>query len=339
MRYALVSYSNINSLPYAVNYIQSILRNGNECDLIFWDRDAADGEKEARFGCKVHPFNYKITPNTSHFEKLRGYIGAVWHANFRLMIETYDRVVFLETHSAVTSLIPAIFKYRDRYVIEIRDFTFENKAAYRLLEKTAITNAMKCVISSEAYQRFLPTGNYLIAHNISCFETKSLLRARARIGTDVPYIIAFVGTVRFIQNNIKLLKLFANNPSFKLAYFGSGSEVLKEYCEKTGISNVQFGGSFLQEETLEQYDNVAVINNVYGNDSPYLDFALSNKLYHSAQLRIPITVSPGTFMEEVANKYGIGFALDINDPNAPDALFNWLNSIDRAKFKDACDFF
>lgn len=336
MKYALVSFTNINVLPYASKYIKSILANGNSCDLIFWDKDAKNGDKEAEFGCQVICYNCRVASNSALFEKLKGYLGAIWHINYWLLHEGYDRVVFLETHSAVTSFIPVSVKYRGRFVIEIRDFTYENNAVYRLFEKAVIARSMQCIISSEAYRRFLPAGNYLLAHNITRFNREQLLKAQENIGFSAPYTIAFVGTVRFIDQNKKLLKVFANNQYFVLAYYGSGSETLKEYCEQQGIDNVLFRGRFSQRETLEQYKNVAVINNVYGNNSPYLDFALSNKLYHAAQLRIPILVSPGTYMEEVTKKYGIGYTFDVSDSKEPYNLLNWLNSIDRSRFVESC---
>lgn len=339
MNYALVSFTNINVLPYASAYIRSILANGNTCDLVFWDRDAANGDKEVEFGCQIICCNYKVTPDSTRFDKAKGYLGAIRHINYWLLRKRYDRVVFLETHSAVSCFIPVFVRYRRRFVLEIRDFTYENNSIYRLLEKAVITRAAQCIISSEAYQCFLPRGKYLIAHNISHFTSEQLSMAQKSIGLTSPYIIAFVGTIRFIDNNKKLLKAFANNPNFVLAYYGSGSETLKAYCAQQGIDNVLFRGRFSQGETLNQYKNVAVINNVYGNNSPYLDFALSNKLYHAAQLRIPILVSPGTFMEKVTERYGIGYAFDISDPKEPFGLLSWLDSIDRKQFEESCDRF
>ena len=45
-RYCLVSFCNIYLLPYARKYIDAILASGAECDLIYWDRDAVNGEND-----------------------------------------------------------------------------------------------------------------------------------------------------------------------------------------------------------------------------------------------------------------------------------------------------
>lgn len=55
------------------------------------------------------------------------------------------------------------------------------------------------------------------------------------------------------------------------------------------------------------YKYADCINNLYGSNSNYLNFALSNRLYHSVQIGIPILVCPNTFMAKIVQRYKIGF--------------------------------
>ena len=50
-RYCLVSFCNIYLLPYAKIYIDAINSAGAECDLLFWDRDAVNGENDKFDNC------------------------------------------------------------------------------------------------------------------------------------------------------------------------------------------------------------------------------------------------------------------------------------------------
>ena len=76
--------------------------------------------------------------------------------------------------------------------------------------------------------------------------------------------------------------------------------------------------------------------NLYGNGSPTVDYALSNKLYYAAQLRKPILVCPKTYMEKITTKYGFGFVLDLDKPLIKDELFKYYNSMNWDFFSENC---
>ena len=70
-----------------------------------------------------------------------------------------------------------------------------------------------------------------------------------------------------------------------------------------------------------------MINNLYGNNSMLLDYALSNKLYYAALLGLPILVSPDTYMEEVACSYGFGYSVNINSDTVCDDIYNYYKNL------------
>lgn len=339
MKYCLVSFSNVNVLPYARKYIDSIVAAGNDCDLLFWDKEALDGEREAMLGCRVRCYNRKITPDSGAFEKVKGYYGASLLFNKVLKNEHYDRVAFLETHSAVACARRLLDEYKGRFIVEVRDFTYENNFLYRTVESRVLSDALARVVSSDAYKSFLPEGDYVLAHNIDYFADDALSRFYRARRNGPPYRISFVGTIRFVDINKAIIDNFGNHPLFELGYFGMGSEVLERYCRSKNITNVFFGPAFSQDETLLQYRDASLVNNVYGNKDPHLDYALSNKLYHAAQLHLPICVSPGTYMEEVACTYGFGFPLDPFDSDTPSKLLAWLEGLDRREMEKGCEDF
>lgn len=326
-RYCIVSFCNIHILPYANIYIKEIVKNNCTCDLLFWDRDNDNGKKDKYEGCN------NIVFQTTH-NKISGYILATQYFNKVLLNNNYDGVIFLQSHVAVACNKVIQRKYKKRTVVDIRDYTMERNKLYYLVERSVIKSAAYTVISSPAYKRFLPKeGDYYLCHNYSPLSNEKKGKR------NMPISISFVGTVRFFEMDKKVLACFANDDRFQINYYGRGASYLKEYCLQNNINNVDFFDSFPQEQTVKFYNNTSMINNLYGNHDPFLDYALSNKLYHAAQLRIPILVCPDTYMAEVVTKYNMGYVFDICDNGAKEGLFAWYSSFDYEKFCESCDSF
>ena len=339
-RYCLVSFCNIYVLPYVKLYIDAITASDAECDLLYWDRDAVNGQND-KFECKKICYQRKMTPESSFKEKILGYIQASRFFKLKLQEHNYDGVIFLQTHAAIACGEILTQNYKGRYIVDIRDYTLEEYKIYKKFEKKVIDNSYATVVSSPAYSHFLPKHNYVIAHNYSPFPEKMMQEIRKSTANRVgkPIQISFVGTVRFIDMDKKILKLFANDERFKINYFGSGSDVLERFCEENAIYNVEFYGSFSPEMTVDFYKKTDVINNLYGNHNPFLDYALSNKLYHAGQLYLPILVCPDTYMEQVSTEYNMGFVFNVENSASLDEFYKWFNEIDRKILVEGCNNF
>ncbi len=340
-RYCLVSFCNIYLLPYAKIYIDAINSADAECDLLFWDRDAVNGENDKFDNCNKLYYQKKITPESSGKDKLLGYIEARNYFIKCLKSTNYDGVIFLQTHTAVACKSVLSKKYKGKYIVDIRDYTLENFSIYRKAEESVIANSFATVISSPAYRKFLPDNDYVIAHNFSQFpeERANKIKELNKNISSEPIRISFVGTVRFIEMDKKILKCFANDERFQVNYYGTGSDVLKAFCENENINNVDFYGSFSPDKTLDFYENTDLINNLYGNHNPFVDYLLSNRLYHSGQLYIPILVCPDTYMEEVSLKYNMGYVFDVDKDASKDMLYDWYFGFDRIKLAEGCNNF
>ena len=338
--FCIVSFCNLYFLPYAKTYIKTIIESGSECTLLFWDRDAVNGTNDNFPKCRKLVYQKKKTAISSFSVKLEGYIGATRF--FRKIIdeEHFDGIIFLQTHAAV-ACVDVLKKYTKKYIVDIRDWTLENYWWYRKLEKKCVNNSFATIISSPAYTRFLPAFNYIIAHNFTPFSEQEInqIAEKKKANVNEPVNISFVGTVRFIEMDKKILKLFANDERFSINYFGNGSDVLEQFATDNGIHNVIFHGSFAPEDTLKFYYQTDIINTLYGNHNYFLDYALSNKLYHAGQLHLPILVCPETYMEEITTKYKMGFVFDVSDNNAPDKLYKYYNNYNRQELASGCDEF
>lgn len=326
----IVSFCNIYVLPYAKTYIDAIHSHGDECTLLFWDRDAVEGRNDELFNCDISCYQKLITPQSKGSEKIKGYFGAVQYFRKVLKKKHFDGIIFLQTHAAISCTSLLLKHYKKRYIVDIRDYTLENIGLYRAIESSLIKNSYASIISSPAYADFLPPHEYVVAHNYSPFDKSEICSTIEKRNTSGKGCIriSFVGTVRFIDMDKRILRLFANDGRFHIGYYGTGSQVLEEYCKNERITNASFCGSFSPAETLSFYETTDMINNLYGNNDKFLDYALSNKLYHAAQLQIPILVCPNTYMEQIATEYNMGYVLDVTDSLSPDKLYSWFHSLD-----------
>lgn len=342
-RICVVSYSNLYILPYAKTYIQHILDSGAECTLLYWDREETGGVKEKNSfpSCKHVVFQkYKPVGYGGRIYQLKTYFSAAKFFRKQLRKYHYDGLIFLQTHAAISCFDILHKYYVGKYIVDIRDFTLENVCLFRKIEGRALKEAYKVVISSPAYQQFLPKAEYVVAHNFTEFIDEKVVSIKNKAGVqDKPLVISFVGTVRFYEMDRKLLEMFGNDERYKVCYYGTGSDVLASYCKENGITNVDFSGSFTPDQTLDFYNKTSMINNLYGNHNPYLDYALSNKIYHAVQLYKPILVCPETYMEEIVRKYHLGFVVDLNNGNAPDILWKENEKFDWKLFIDGCNDF
>lgn len=336
-RFCLISFCNLYMLPYAKTYIDAICNSGNSCTLLFWDRDAVNGNNDYYPECEKICYQMKLTPKTSRFKKMIGYLKSSSFFKKVLNKENFSGLIFLQTHVAIFCDRTLKKKYAKKYIVDIRDYMLEGYSYFYNIEKRVLTNSFANIISSPAYTKFLPKGDYVLAHNLKLFDKKTIESIRNRKKSRETINISFIGTIRFIQMDKKVLSLFANDLRFNINYFGAGSDVLETWAKHNNIQNASFSGPFKPEDTSVLYQKTDIINNLYGSNSPYLDYALSNKLYHSIQFNMPILVCPNTYMAAITEKYGIGFVFDFDDPFIKEKLVEWYKNLDFNLTKKQCD--
>jgi hypothetical protein len=186
----------------------------------------------------------------------------------------------------------------------------------------SINGSYKTSISSPGFEMFLPEYSYLYTHNINPKFLNGQPYSHKPIKSN-KIRISFIGTIRYINENKKLIKFFNNDQRFLLQFYGENSSLLKDFCSKNDINNVTFIEKFSPGKILDLYQETDIINNIYGNDSIEVNTALSNKLYYSLFLKVPIINSMGTYLDKLTNELRIGVSMDYNNPLFKDYLFNW----------------
>lgn len=333
MKVGIIGFANLRYMPYLLHYTNIFDQYGIEYEIIYWDRKHINEEWHSR----VFAFREKIDDSANKIFKLKSMLRFRKFAETTIKNRKYDFLVILTTIPAVLLSSYIRENYSKRYLIDIRDYTYEKFFIYnKILAKTLEQAAMR-VISSPTFKHFLPKNEYMICHNLSIpMDSNRNIRAKINRKKDV-INISYIGAISYFNEVSQFIKLIANDNRFVFSVYGSGKDEskLQDYCLSQGINNVRFYGMYEPREKETFYEKTDIIYNVYGNQSLLVKYALSNKLYDAAWYKIPILVSPHTTMSQMAGK--IGFEVDYTKPNLVDNLYNWYKGINWEEFESICD--
>lgn len=326
-----ISLGNLYLCPYISKYIPLI---NCDYDVIYWNRHGVEEDISAK---QIYAFQDKMNEGTNKISKLIGYLKFKRYAFDIINRNNYDGVILLQT--SVGILLNSILrrKYKGKYIVDIRDYTMENNPVFFTIEKNLIDNSALAVISSKGYESFLPPHKYTLVHNDSHIDESIITKFESKDRKKDKIVISYIGLIRFHEQNKKVILKFKNDRRFNLKFIGKDAFALKKFCEENQVENVELIDRFPPEKTLDYYYETDIIYNLYGSNTPLLDYALSNKLYYAAKLKMPILVCEGTYMEDISN--GFGFTLKLDDPNACDDLYNFYGKINWRQFYDNCNSF
>lgn len=327
-----LTMGNIELAPYIEIYMKYV---EGACHIIFWDRE---GRGQRSDGNYYYRYNKQIK-DTDKVQKAIGYAGYKRFARRVLLENKFDLVICLQTCVALLLSDVLMSKYAGKFIVDIRDYSDEKIGLVYKREKRLFARAKKCVISSEGYKEFLPAGEYLIAHNLRQLPKDEVESIRNRETKRTRLHIAYIGHCAYQEQYKKLLLNLKNDERFIVSFFGTRAEELEEFCRNNDIKNVRISGTFDAKDILQLYKDVDFVNNLYGNHTPVLDYALSNKLYFATELRIPILTCPDTYMAKVALHYGVGIAVNADDFNLGDCLYDYYMKLDWKKMSDGCQRF
>lgn len=335
---AIVHYSNLFLAPYVYKYAEYLNDFGIKFDLIYWKRESS--EELPPVGVqKIYCYENRLSPTLPRHKKIKDFLCYTNFAIDKIKENHYNRLILLNTYSALLMSWYLSFSYQGKYAIDTRDYWYEKNPLIFKIQKSVFAKASLRVISSDGYREFLPKMDYVVMHNETQIPQEVIEQFRFKKNFNTaPICISQIGFIRFLDQNCKLINAFKNDKRFKLLFAGSNSESLQSFCIKNKVTNCELRNKFLPEMTLNFYSETDLIHNVYGNGID-LDQAISNKLYYCAKLGLPILVSPNTYMQKIVLKYGLGFTVDFSDAELPDKLYEYYQNLDRKQFLIHCDRF
>ena len=330
MNILIISADNLYLTPY-INFYISILNQLNiNYKVIYWDKndnEHLDNNNYIRFFSK----------GKSKLNKILGYFKFRIFCKKQIKKSNFECIIPLHTVISFILFDQFIFCFKNKYIYDIRDYSYEKFFIFKFTQKLLINNSLINIISSKGYKEFLPLGEYFCVHNRP-YNNYINYRQYESKNNSVLHI-SYIGLIRFMEQNKKVILFFKNDNRFHLNFIGTNATHLKDFCEKNEVNNVTLIDTFDNNQTLDYYNKADLIMNLYGNNNPLLDYALSNKLYYAACLYKPILVCEQTFMEKITKKYNIGFTLKMKSKDEKDALYEYAIHLDRKKFIDDCELF
>ena len=190
MKIAIIAANNIRVSPYVLFYLNICAENQWETHVFVPDR--LEIQETISYG-ELHTF--KSWDESKKFSSYRKY--AKW-----VKAQVRDRKIdFIITLTALSSVFcsPLLLSkhFKGKYIIDIRDYSYEHISLFKLIEKRLVRNAALRVISSRKYECFLPKNeNYLVCHNIS-FDVTSQAVTEFKTETNLPIRIG-LKTIRVL---------------------------------------------------------------------------------------------------------------------------------------------
>ena len=318
-RIGIIAANNIKYSPYIYFYSKVFDEIGIPYDVIYPNRNELE-EKWIGENCNTYQIKWnKRLHSIINYKCFTDKVVQIIKKN------DYAKLVILTGVNAAYMASWLSKNYPKRYIVDIRDFSLENIRVFSMYEKKALEAAEYRVLSSPEFEKFLPKMKYHIAHNIS-FPDDSMKTPWTK--HSAPITIGYVGTAGYFVNVKALIRLVKDDSRFVFHIFGSGPDEVKIRNEvaSANCERIRYFGSYDPEKKSQIIEKVDILFNVYGNDSPLLLYALSNKLYDSMYYHKLILNSCGTYMEKLSGVSG--FSVDLSDSSSLDRLYDWYESLD-----------
>ena len=330
---ALIFAGDIKYCPYIKRYCERLNLLGEKYEVLFWNRS----------GFQINlPDNYIFFDYHSSLTKgkiakvLDFYLFQKWVSK-KIRENRYSKLILLSTLTGMF-LFHELKKFDKKYILDIRDYSYENNKLYYFLEKKIIRNSFFTCISSKGFKEFLPNADYVIAHNFNRNDIRNVKQFKKR---KKPLKLVWNGVMRYFEYQKQYIDILKNDERFIMVYHGDGPELsdYQEYCKKNNISNVIFTGSYnnsMKEELLYDAD---ILNNCYGYKdytSNEVKYAVSNRFYDGILYHIPQLVEREGFKAKWTIETKVGINLDINS-DLGDNLYDYYYSLDEEAFNKACE--
>lgn len=326
----LIFCGDIMVCPYLKRYTEEFDKANVSYEVLFWNRAA----RSLTVPDNYHYYDSTCDDGDGKLKKLKDFFGFRNWIVSHLRNHKSDGIVLLSTLTGIL-LFDKLKSYKNRYIFDIRDYSYENYGFFRTIEKSVVKNSYFTAISSKGFKAFLPEYDYVIAHNFNRGEMIEMPKFKKSSG-----VINFVwnGTVRYFDFQKKYLDALANDERFMMIYHGKGEhlEKFQKYCQEHNIRNVEFTGAYDNSKKYELLQNAHILNNCYGgNYGDELKYAVSNRYYDGLIYRIPQVVEEGGYKATQVDTYGVGLPKDA-DGSFADQLYSYYQSIDAEEFEVNC---
>lgn len=316
----IIGFNSIKLMQFLNKYTDVLEKYNINYEVIFWNRDNVNlntPENYISFNCKIDTYK-------SFFEKLFLFLKYTKFLYWKIKSRRYKKLIFLTTQTIIPLLPWALGKYKNKYIFDYRDITFERYYFYKLIVQKLISNSAITAISSKGFIDILgPSDRFVMSHNCYAFQFDSILHPKRK-----KINIVYWGMIRQIEYNKKICDLFGNDDRFCLKYHGEGFyKELQLYCKTKGYYNVVFTGTYNVKDIVKFAKDTDILMNTYENDEQQR-LAITVKFYDAIKYSLPQIVTRNSYMSEVVEKEKLGISIDIDEFNLANIIYIWYKRID-----------
>ena len=335
MKILILSSAKIKYMPYVNFCINNLDLSKHDVHFVYWNKDLCEEEIPYK-NIALHELRLKHDDDMPkplkifNFIKYRKFVLSILNkTDFDLIVIYYVLPAFLifdKLHS----------KYKDKYIIDYRDITFERFNFYKKAVHRVISGAKATFISSDAFREFLPdTGKIYTTHNIlpeTITQTRNFYK-----NNNLPLKISTWGFFRDTFVNRAFTKSINNDSRFTMFFHGdpkTAGKKLQEYCAEIDSKNISFSGRYNPSDKCKFGYDTDLLYNMFDNDKT--KYALSNRFYDGIVFSIPQLCTKDSFMGEMVEKYGIGKQFDPKSPDFANEIYDYYMSLDTDEFNANC---
>lgn len=339
MKVLVLGFTKIAYMPYMNFYIEQLQKSSCDISLLYWDRDSKPDIELPAVG-KFFCFKENMLDSEPMIKKIPYFIK---FRNFaKKIIENDDFDLIIVLHSTPGVLLSDILKrkFKGRYILDYRDFTYENINVYKKVIHKLVNNSKITFVSSKGYLKNLPDSDKIyVSHNLLLHSNDERNVRRKSPREIEPIRLRFWGFIRHVEINKKILDQLGNDCRFELHYHGREQEsgqLLRRYVNEKKMKNIFFHGEYKPRERVEFASKTDLLHNMYENDIK-TTYAMGNKYYDGLTFYLPQLCNKDSFMGQEVESNGIGIMLDPYENGFADSIFEYYKSLDWNDFYTKCN--
>lgn len=291
MRVLLIGSFDLYLHPYSKKYIDFFKGKKIDIKFIFWNRSL----KKIEANDIYVPFNYQMNSYQSLIKKINGYLKYRTFVKEYLKKNYFDKLVIFTTQTMFLFSWYVLKKYKDKYIFDYRDETYEKYSFYRKRVEKCILYSKYTVISSPGF-----ISNFKMQYDnkfVMCHNSKSNLQISPQKNDSDIIRISFWGMIRQPKYYKKIFLFFKNDNRFIINLYGNGyeKEMLK-IIDELDCHNVYMHGEYDQHQIIDFVRNTDILLNCYSNNSIQKN-AITVKMYEGIKYKIPMLIQKGSFMD------------------------------------------
>lgn len=149
-----------------------------------------------------------------------------------------------------------------------------------------------------------------------------------------PLRIAYVGLLQKERGILQVIEVLRRHPEWELDLAGFGGEEEEIQRAIADLPNVRFHGRIPYEKALELMGNAHVLFATYDPSIPNHRYSSANKLFEAMAIGRPIVVARDTGMDQLVQRYALGFVVEYGNLAALEDAFAQVASWDLQRFEE-----